>query len=100
MNLARRRCLPLAAIAAWLLAGCGALPLALDPLVSHTLAPTGSLRVGVYPGSPTSLVQDPKTGARAGVALDLGRALAARLGVPVRVVEFMSLWAHYVAPVK
>ena len=52
------------------------------------LAPSGSLRVGVYPGSPTSWVRLPGDGASAGVAHDLGHALAARLGVPVRVVEY------------
>ena len=42
------------------------------------LAPTGKLRVGVYPGSPTSLVRGPSGEAR-GVTVDLGRALAERL---------------------
>jgi polar amino acid transport system substrate-binding protein len=48
----------------------------------------GTLRVGVYPGSPTSLVHDPKTGQAAGIAHDLGEALGRALGVPVRIVEF------------
>ena len=52
------------------------------------LAPTGVLRVGVYPGSPTSWVRLPGNGGSAGVAFDLGHALAARLGVPVRVIEY------------
>lgn len=59
-----------------------------DPQVRAALAPTGTLRVGVYPGSPTSMVHDDKTGKAAGVTLDLGRALGRRLGVPVQVVEF------------
>ncbi len=88
MNPLRRNLLALAVTAAWLLASCGALPPAVDPAAKSALAPAGALRVGVYPGSPTSLVQDAKTGERSGVALDLGHALAARLGVPVRVVEF------------
>lgn len=49
------------------------------------------LRVGVYPGSPTSLVRDPKTGKSAGVALELGQALGRQLSVPVQVVEFSRL---------
>ena len=57
----------------------------------QALAPTGVLRVGVYPGSPTSLVRDPKTGKSAGVALELGQALGKQLGVPVQVVEFSRL---------
>ena len=54
----------------------------------QALAPTGSLRVGVYAGSPTSLVQNPKTGERLGVTLELGQRLAQQLGVPVQVIEF------------
>ena len=56
------------------------------PQVVAALAPTGVLRVGVYPGSPTSWVR--VNGASAGVAFDLGHALGARLGVPVKVVEY------------
>ncbi len=58
------------------------------PEVRQTLAPTGVLRVGVYAGSPTSLVHKPQTGERAGVALDLGQLMAQQLGVQVEVVEF------------
>jgi len=54
----------------------------------QALAPTGTLRVGVYPGSPTSLVIHPQTGERAGVALALGQLMGQQLGVPVQVVEF------------
>jgi polar amino acid transport system substrate-binding protein len=85
----------------WLLAlglsACTGLPNApiLPPVASlvitdqarQALAPTGSLRVGVYPGSPTSLVQN-ASGQRAGVALELGQFMGQQLGVPVQVVEF------------
>lgn len=77
-----------------LLSGCASRTTAspqADPAVRQALAPTGTLRVGVYPGSPTSLVRNPNTGTAAGVALDLGRALGERLGVPVRVVEYSRL---------
>jgi polar amino acid transport system substrate-binding protein len=46
------------------------------------------LRVGVYPGSPTSWVKDAKTGESVGIALDLGKELAKRLNVSVQVIEF------------
>lgn len=60
-----------------------------DALASaRLLAPKGELRVGVYEGSPTSLVVDPASGEQRGVAVDLGRALAARLGVPLQLVRF------------
>ena len=88
MTLSRRLLLCLAISASAALAGCAATAPAVDPQVRAVLAPTGVLRVGVYPGSPTSLVVDPRTGARAGVALELGQAMAQRLGVPVQVVEF------------
>ena len=58
------------------------------PQVQQALAPTGVLRVGVYLGSPTSLVRDAKTGQSHGVAFELGHALGQQLGVPVQVVEY------------
>lgn len=61
-----------------------------DAAVRQALAPTGTLRVGVYAGSPTSLVKA-ADGRPAGVAHDLGQALARDLGVPVQVLEFARL---------
>jgi polar amino acid transport system substrate-binding protein len=58
------------------------------PEVQQALAPTGVLRVGVYLGSPTSWVRDPRTGASHGVAFELGHALGQTLGVPVQVVSY------------
>ena len=63
-------------------------PIAAPAEVRQALAPTGALRVGVYPGSPTSMVRDAKTGERRGISVDLGAELADRLGVPVRLVVF------------
>lgn len=51
------------------------------------LAPTGTLRVGVYPGSPTSFVQS-ASGHPAGVAYELGQLFGQWLGVPVQVVQY------------
>jgi len=73
------------------LAGCATVAPVVDPGIVKTLAPTGSLRVGVYLGSPTSLVRDPKTGDKAGVAFELGTALGRQLGVPVEIKEFTRL---------
>ncbi len=64
------------------------MPPAADPAIRQALAPSGSLRVGVNTGSPSSMVTDAKTGEKAGVAYQLGQALAQRLGVPVQIVEF------------
>jgi polar amino acid transport system substrate-binding protein len=55
------------------------------------LAPTGHLRVGVYPGSPTSMVTDPATSQTHGVTYDLGREFAARLNVPVEYLTFQRI---------
>jgi polar amino acid transport system substrate-binding protein len=55
------------------------------------LAPTGHLRVGVYAGSPTSMVTDPNTKQIHGVTYDLGREFAARLNVPVEYMQFQRI---------
>ena len=55
------------------------------------LAPTGHLRVGVYNGSPTSMVTDAKSGQTHGLTYDLGRELAAHLNVPVEYVTFQRI---------
>ena len=55
------------------------------------LAPTGKLRVGVYYGSPTSLVRDSKTGENHGLSFDLGHELAKRLNVPFEQVTYQRI---------
>ncbi|MCS3725245.1 ABC transporter substrate-binding protein [Bradyrhizobium betae] len=54
------------------------------------LAPGGALRVGIYPGSPTSMVTD-AAGKPHGLAYDLGGELAKRLGVGVDYVRFQRV---------
>src|SRR5665647_140873 len=53
---------------------------AADAELQRILAPTGKLRVGLYPGTPTSILPD-ATNPR-GVGYDLGKEFARRLGVP------------------
>ena len=55
------------------------------------LAPKGKLRVGVYLGSPTSLVHDPKTGESHGLCFKLGEELARRLDVPFEQVNYQRI---------
>ncbi|MGX1321943.1 polar amino acid transport system substrate-binding protein [Bradyrhizobium sp. USDA 377] len=54
------------------------------------LAPNGTLRVGIYPGSPTSMVND-AAGKPHGLAYDLGGELAKRLGIGVDYVRFQRV---------
>ena len=55
------------------------------------LAPTGSLRVGVFPGSPLSMALDRPTGEMHGLGVDLGQELAKRLGVAFEPVQFQRI---------
>ena len=55
------------------------------------LAPTGKLRVGVYLGSPTSLVRDSKTNETHGLSFDLGKELAKRLNVAFEQVNYQRI---------
>ena len=80
-----------AAVAGLLMAGCAGMQSTPAPEVRQALAPTGKLRVGVYPGSPFSLMRDPATGETRGVAVELGRELAKRLGVPFEMVEYKRI---------
>ncbi len=57
---------------------------------SAILAPTGSLRMGLYSGSPTSYLPAQDDGEPRGVGFELGRAFASRLGVPFAPVVLPS----------
>ncbi|KRR10027.1 ABC transporter substrate-binding protein [Bradyrhizobium jicamae] len=52
------------------------------------LAPSGALRAGLYPGTPTSILPNAGSGEPRGVGHDLGKELARRLGVPYEPVVF------------
>ncbi len=52
------------------------------------LAPSGTLRVGINLGNPVICQQDPAGGDPKGVGPALGRELARRAGVPVRIVTY------------
>ena len=64
---------------ALLFAGCATTSPAPTPDIRHVLAPTGSLRVALYVGTPTSVLS---AADRRGVGYDIGRELARRLHVP------------------
>jgi polar amino acid transport system substrate-binding protein len=63
------------------------------------LAPTGHLRVGVYAGSPTSMVIDPASHETHGVTYDLGKDFAEQLHVPVDYVTFPRI-AEVISAIK
>ncbi len=80
------------AVAAFVIGICSVAGIAhaQSPDVVAALAPTGRLRVGVYPGSPLSMVET-KSGATHGLSFDLGRELARRLGIPVDYVSYSRI---------
>jgi polar amino acid transport system substrate-binding protein len=59
-----------------------------DGATAKVMAPTGKLRVGLYRGSPTSILPGENGAEARGVGYELGRALAAHLGVPFEPVIF------------
>jgi polar amino acid transport system substrate-binding protein len=62
------------------------IPVTPDAAILHDLAPTGTLRAAINLGNPVLAQAGPD--GPAGVSVDLARALAARLGVPVAFVTF------------
>ncbi len=59
-----------------------------SPAVLSDLAPTGKLRVGINLSNFLLTKTDPATGEHGGVAVDIGRELGRRLGVPVELVPY------------
>jgi polar amino acid transport system substrate-binding protein len=70
------------------LAGCASVATPPDTAAVRALAPSGKLRVGLYPGTPTSIIGDAASGNAKGVGFDLGRALATRAGIPFEPVVY------------
>src|SRR3954465_7543749 len=61
------------------------------------IAPNGSLRVAIGVGpapSPFWATRDPATGKLRGVTVELAKAAADNLGVPLQLVEFPRVWTH------
>lgn len=72
------------------LAGIGARASAqvVPPGVKAELAPTGTLRAGINYNNPILAHRDPGTGELSGIAVDLSRELARRIGVPVKIIPY------------
>jgi polar amino acid transport system substrate-binding protein len=63
----------------------------ITPAVRADLAPSGTLRAAINYGNAILAGRDAATGESRGVAIDLTRELARRLGVPVAIVPFDSV---------
>lgn len=93
------RRLALIALLSFVLASCAIAP-QVPPNVRPDLAPTGKLRVGVSFGNPLLVTKDPATGEARGVAVDLGRELGKRIGVPVEFVTYQLSGSQLADTVK
>jgi polar amino acid transport system substrate-binding protein len=60
----------------------------IDPATVNAFAPTGTLRASINLGNPILANRDPQSGEPTGVSVDLARAFAQRLGVPLELVVF------------
>jgi polar amino acid transport system substrate-binding protein len=83
----------MARLALILLAILAAFPASAEESFMRELTPTGKLRVAIGVGPAASAfysMRDATTGKPRGVAVDLGAALAKKLGVPIEYVEFPS----------
>src|SRR5258708_1631649 len=64
------------------------------PSSTRDIAPTGTLRVAIAVGPAASTfwaTRDPASGEARGVTVELAKAAAAKLHVPVRLVEYQHL---------
>ncbi|MBN3845661.1 ABC transporter substrate-binding protein [Paraburkholderia sp. Ac-20342] len=60
----------------------------IDSAIVKAFAPTGTLRASINLGNPILANLSPQSGEPAGVSVDLARAFAQRLGVPLELVVF------------
>ncbi|HKT99520.1 MAG TPA: ABC transporter substrate-binding protein [Paraburkholderia sp.] len=58
----------------------------IDSAIVEVFAPTGTLRASINPGNPILANLDPASGEAFGVSIDLARAFAQHLGVPLELV--------------
>jgi len=90
MNAIRRSVVHVVVLSLAILSGCASVLARRNLAATQVLAPTGKLRVGLYPGTPTSILGDPASGSAKGVGFDMGRELAQRAGVAFEPVVFTN----------
>jgi polar amino acid transport system substrate-binding protein len=78
------------AVLAFLLCGCAGNQTSATPEARQALAPSGKLRVAFLGTAPLHAVKDPASGELKGPAVDLGREMARRIGVPFEPVPYAS----------
>lgn len=83
-----------AAVVGLLLSGCAGIQTAPTQEERQALAPTGKLRVAFLSTSPLYAKKDAASGELKGVAVDLGKELARRIGVPFEAVGYFSISAQ------
>src|SRR5689334_12096023 len=79
------------AILAWVCFAACASAQHSSPAGHGALAPSGTLRVGLNLGNAVTVTKDATTGDLRGVAVEVGRALASRLGVAFTPVTYPSV---------
>jgi polar amino acid transport system substrate-binding protein len=84
------------AVVAALVAACATPGDEPSDAVRNAIAPTGTLRVGLI-SVPVHTLRDPYSGELRGVSHDLGRELAARLGVPFEPIVYPNPAAYVAA---
>jgi polar amino acid transport system substrate-binding protein len=77
------------ALAVALLSGCASAPTA-PPAARAELVPTAKLRVGLILSNQVLVTKDPSSGELRGITINLGKALAQRLGVPFEPVGYAN----------
>ena len=77
------------ALALIIVSGCVSAP-SVPPAARAELTTTGKLRVGLILSNQVLVTKDPSSGELRGVTVNLGKALAQRLGVPFEPVEYTN----------
>lgn len=80
-----------AGVVALFIGGCAGMQTGASSETKAALAPTGKLRVGFLSTTPLHGTKDAASGEFKGIAVDLGKELARRMGVPFEPVAYSSV---------
>lgn len=80
-----------AAVVGVFIGGCAGMHSGANSETKAALAPTGKLRVAFLSPAPLYAIKDPATGELKGVAIDLGKELSGRVGVPFEPVGYAAV---------